>query len=132
MADMTDWIPFKEGEYVVERAFLFAPDESAVLLEDAAISVFLDRRGLRQMNGSCRVQNTLLVKLLDDHDVIDLGLDLGDEFKYLLEDPILKGGKIFSPDVRSSLQFVPRLPWKQVPEDQFETLWSRLIFVKKD
>ena len=101
---MSEWIPFKEGDYIVEKAFLLAPDHSAVLLYDAAIRVFEDRRGQRQMNGSCRVINARLVKLLDDHNEIDLVLDLGAEFKYLLKDPILKGGKVFSPDVKSTLR----------------------------
>ena len=126
---MTEWIPFKEGDYIVEQAFLLAPDHSAVLLDDAVIRVFQDRRGQRQMNGSCRVINALLVKLLDDHDEIDLVLDLGAEFKYLLKDPVLKGGKVFSPDVKSTLQFLPKEPWTQIQEEEFEALSSRLNFL---
>ena len=126
---MTEWIPFKEGDYIVEQAFLLAPDHSAVLLDDAVIRVFQDRRSQRQMNGSCRVINALLVKLLDDHNEIDLVLDLGAEFKYLLKDPILKGGKVFSPDVKSTLQFLPKEPWTQIQEPEFEALYSRLKFV---
>lgn len=126
---MDEWIPFKEGDYIVEQAFLLAPDESAVLLEDAVIRVFQNRQGQRQMNGSCRVINVLLVSLLDDHNEIDLVLDLGAEFKYLLKDPILKGGKVFSPDVKSTLQFLPQKPWEQIHEDEFESLYSRLQFL---
>ena len=126
---MDEWIPFKEGDYIVEKAFLLAPDHSAVLLYDAVIRVFEDRRGQRQMNGSCRVINALLVKLLDDHNEIDLVLDLGAEFKYLLKDPILKGGKVFSPDVKSTLQFLPKEPWTKIQEGEYEALYSRLNFV---
>jgi hypothetical protein len=126
---MSEWIPFKEGDYIVEKAFLLAPDHSAVLLDDAVIRVFQDRRGQRQVNGSCRVINLLLVKLLDDHDEIVLVLDLGAEFKYILKDPILKGGKVFSPDVKSSLQFLPQQPWEQIKEKEFEALYSRLKFL---
>ena len=126
---MSEWIPFKEGDYIVEQAFLLAPDHSAVLLADAVIRVFQDRRGQRHISGNCRVINALLVKLLDDHNEIDLVLDLGAEFKYILKDPILKGGKVFSPDVKSSLQFLPQQPWEQIQEDEFETLYSRLNFL---
>ncbi|MGD9032272.1 MAG: hypothetical protein PVJ69_03285 [Desulfobacteraceae bacterium] len=126
---MDEWIPFKEGDYIVEQAFLLAPDESAVLLEDAVIRVFEDRRGHRQMHGSCRAINALLIKLLDDHNEIDLVLDLGAEFKYLLKDPILRGGKVFSPDVKSTLQFLPKEPWEQIQKDKFEALYSRLNFL---
>jgi hypothetical protein len=126
---MDEWIPFKEGDYIVEQAFLLAPDHSGVLLDDAVIRVFQDKRGQRQMNGSCRVINALLVKLLDDHNEIDLVLDLGAEFKYLLKDPILKGGKVFSPDVKSTLQFLPKEPWTKIQEGEYEALYSRLNFV---
>jgi len=126
---MSEWIPFKEGDYIVEQAFLLAPDESAVLLEDAVIRVFQNRQGQRQMNGSGRVINVFLVSLLDEHNEIDLVLDLGAEFKYLLKDPILKGGKVFSPDVKSTLQFLPKEPWTQIQEDEFETLYARLNFL---
>ena len=126
---MADWIPFKEGDYIVEKAFLLAPDESAVHLEDAVIRVYQDRRGQRHMSGNCRARNALLVKLLDEHDEIDLVLDLGAEFKYILKDPILKGGKVFSPDVKSSLQFLPQQPWEQIKEKEFKSLYSRLNFI---
>jgi hypothetical protein len=126
---MPEWIPFKEGDYVVEKAFLLAPDHSAVPLDDGVIRVFQNRQGQRQMNGSCRVINALLVKLLDDHNEIDLVLDLGAEFKYLLKDPILKGGKVFSPDVKSTLQFLPKEPWTQIQEGEYKALYSRLNFL---
>ncbi|MFH1481294.1 MAG: hypothetical protein ABIG67_08495 [Pseudomonadota bacterium] len=126
---MDEWVPFQEGEYVVERAFLLAHDESAVLLEDAVISVFLNPREQRQLNGSGRVRNLLLVKMLDDWDEIDLLLDLGGEFKYLLRDPILKGGKVFSANVRSVLHFAPRSPWTQIRQEEFKALLSRLKFL---
>jgi hypothetical protein len=126
---MAEWIPFKEGDYIVEEAFLLAADHSAVLLDDAVIRVFENRQGQRQMNGSCRVINALLVKLLDDYNQIDLVLDLGAEFKYLLKDPILKGGKVFSPDVKSTLQFLPKEPWTQIQEGKYKTLYSRLNFL---
>ncbi len=128
---MPHWIPFDEGEYLVERAFLLAPDGSAVLLEDAVIRVFLDQQGQRRMNGGCRVRNILLVELMDDHDHIHLALDLGGEFKYLLKDPTLQAGKVFSPDVKSTLQFAPQKPWEQVPGHEFEALWSRLKFLSE-
>jgi hypothetical protein len=70
-----------------------------------------------------------LVKLLDEHDEIDLVLDLGAEFKYRLKDPILKGGKVFSPDVKSTLQFLPKEPWTQIQEGEFEAIHSRLNFL---
>jgi hypothetical protein len=128
---MEKWVPFEEGEYLVERACLLTKGESAVLLEDASIKVYLTGNGRRQIAGRCRIRNILLVKLLDEGDDggIRLALDLGAEFKYLLKDPVLKGGKVFSPDVRSALQFSPSNPWEQVPEEEFEALWSRLRFL---
>jgi hypothetical protein len=126
---MKEWVPFAEGEYVVECAFLVAADGSAVTIGDAFIEVFSDRLGKRQVRGSGNIRNILLVELLDDNDEIDLVLDLGREFKYLLKNPVLKGGKVFSPDVTSALQFAPRTAWRQMSEDDFETLSSGARFL---
>ncbi len=127
---MAQWVPFAEGEYLVERAFLVAPDGSAVPVDETVIEVFADARGIRHLRGWGNIRNVLLVELLDDHDVIDLLLDLGQEFKYLLPAPELKAGKVFSPDVVSTLQFAPRTAWKQVAPDAFEAQVARLTILE--
>ncbi|MGD1972381.1 MAG: hypothetical protein PVF24_12270, partial [Desulfobacterales bacterium] len=69
---MADWIPFVEGEYAVEQAFIMAPDNRAVEVEDAVIEVYAGPQGQRYLKGSGRVQNILLVELLEDADDLDL------------------------------------------------------------
>ena len=49
-----DWVPFGEGEYLVDRACLIAPDESAVLLEKGLINVFMGPGGIRHALGRLR------------------------------------------------------------------------------
>jgi len=126
---MSNWIPFVEGEYFVEMACLAAPDHTAVALENVIVEVYSDQRGNRQLKGSGRVRNILIVELLEDNDDLDLLLDLGQEFKYLLRKPELQAGKVFTPDVKSTLRFTPTGPWEQIPLDKFETLLSRLRFL---
>ena len=123
---MTNWIPFVEEEYIVEQAFIIAPDERAVAVEDAVIEVYETRGGGRQLKGSGRLRNILLVELLEDHDELELILDLGDEFKYHLKNPELQSGKFFSPDARSTLHFRPSAPWEPIAQADFEELMSRL------
>ena len=126
---MENWIPFKEGDYIVDRACLMISNDRAVLLEKAYVTVSEGPRGIRRMQGICRVQNLHMVELMDEHDQVDLALDFGGEFKYILRDPDLQAGKIFSPGVRSTLQFIPRSPWDQISEQEFESLWKRLKFL---
>lgn len=126
---MSQWVPFTEGEYVVERAFLVADDGSAVNIQDAFIEVFTNRLGQRQIRGSGNIRNILMVELLNDSDEIDLALDLGHEFKYILKNPELKAGKVFSPDVTSAFQFAPRSAWQQMAEGDFEALYSGVTFL---
>jgi hypothetical protein len=123
---MSDWIPFSEGKYLIEKAFLVAPDETAVALENTYIEIYQDPRGNRQMKGRGLVRNILVVKILDDHDEIDLVLDLGEEFKYRLKSPGIQAGKVFSPTVKSLLQFTPSSPWEQIAQGEFRNLISRL------
>ena len=128
---MSNWIPFAEGEYDVEQAFVIAPDERAVAVDRAVIEIFATAQGVRHLKGSGRVQNLLLVELLEDSDDLDLILDLGDEFKYRLKSPELQSGKFFAPDAKSSLQFRPSEPWEPIPQHEFEQLMSRLDILDK-
>jgi hypothetical protein len=127
--DMASWIPFVEGEYIVEQAFIIARDHRAVAVEDAIIEVYAAPGGDRQLKGSGRLRNILLVELLEDHDDLELVLDLGDEFKYRLIRPDLQSGKFFSPDAKSTLQFRPAAPWEQIPQADFEKLMSKLTIL---
>jgi hypothetical protein len=126
---MQNWIPFAEGEYLVDRALLVAADRKAVQLEDVIVEVYSDRQGRRHLKGRGRVRNVLLVELLDESDRVDLLLDFGAEFKYLLPEPHLQGGKVFAPDVKSVLQFIPQDPWRQMPPEEFEGLCARLQLI---
>lgn len=123
---MDNWIPFAEGEYLVEMALLVADNQAAMLVEDVIIEVYADQRGLRYLNGQGRIRNALMVELLDDSDDLDLLLDFGDDYKYLLKVPNLQSGKVFSPDVKSILKFTPRTAWQQLPQDEYNRLLSRL------
>ena len=126
---MPNWIPFLEGEYAVEQAFIVAPDDNAIVVEDAVIEVFQGAGGQRQLKGSGGIRNILLVELLEDFDDLDLILDLGDEFKYRLKAPQLQAGKFFAPDAKSTLHFRPVAPWEQIPQADFENLISRFKLI---
>ena len=110
----------------MEQALLVADNQDAVLVEDVIIEVYADQRGLRYLKGRGRIRNVLMVELLDDSDDLDLLLDFGDEYKYLLAAPTLQSGKVFSPDVKSILKITPRTPWQQIPQDEYDSLLSRL------
>ena len=123
---MTHWIPFVEGEYLVEAAHLVAPDNAAAVLENTIIEVYADRQGSRHLKGHCRIRNQFMIELLEDNDDLDLILDFGEEFKYRLCTPELQAGKVFSPAAKSTLWFTPTGPWKQIPANEYEALRSRL------
>ena len=123
---MDNWIPFGEGEYLVEQALLMAANDRAVAVDNVVIEVYADQRKQRYLKGRGRLRNILMVELLEDSDDLDLLLDFGDELKFFLKEPILKAGKVFSPDVRSVLQFFPQTPWQQIPPDEFNNLLSLL------
>jgi len=123
---MNNWIPFTDGEYLVDKALLVAGEDSAVSVEDVIVEVYSDKRGQRFLRGRGRVRNVLMVELLEDSDDLDLLLDFGEEFKFLLKVPNLQVGKVFSPDVKSALQFTPKLPWQQIQQTEFRDILSRL------
>ena len=123
---MENWITLGEGEYLVDQALLVATDDRAVAVDNVVVEVYEDQRGHRHLKGRGRIRNILMIELLEDSDDLDLLLDFGDEFKFMLKEPILQAGKVFSPDARSVLQFIPQTPWQQIPPDEFADLMSRL------
>ena len=123
---MDNWIPLGEGEYLVEQALLVTDDNRAVAVDDVIVEIYADQRGQRHMKGRGRVRNILMVELLEDSDDLDLLLDFGDEFKFLLKEPNLQAGKVFAPDARSVLQFIPQTPWQEVPPEAYADLMARL------
>ena len=67
-----------------------------------------------------------MVELLEENDDLDLILDFRGEFKYWLSKPKLSAGKVFSPNVKSSLHFIPTAPWRQITKFEFDLLLSQL------
>ena len=123
---MDNWIPFGEGEYLVDKAFLVADDQNAVMIEDAVVEVYSDQQGQRYLRGRGLIRNMLMVELHEGSDDLDLLLDFGDDYKYLLKVPNLQSGKVFAPDVKSICKFTPQTPWQQLAQDEFYKLLSRL------
>ena len=116
---MAEWIPFEEGEYWVEQAFLVSPTQTAIALENPVIEIGKSPLGGRYLKGQGMVRNLMVVELLEDHDRLDILLDLGGDFKYQLHAPQVSGGKVFAPDVKSTLQFAPQEPWQQLSVEEF-------------
>jgi len=127
---MENWIPFADGQYMVERAFLMSSDNSAVELSDTVVEVKSAADGQRRLLGCGRIQNLLMVTLLEDSDELDLVLDFGGEFKFRLTAPNLQGGKVFAANVQSMLQFYPTGPWVQLSTEEYKALIGRARFLK--
>lgn len=123
---MENWVPFGEGEYLAELALMVAENDKAVAVDNVVIEVYADAHGQRYLKGRGRIHNMLMVELLEDSDDLDLLLDFGDEFKFLLKAPNLQAGKVFSPETRSALRFIPQTPWRQLTPDEFNDQMSRL------
>ncbi len=126
---MKDWIPFENATYLAEQAFLVAEDNSAALLEQNIINVYTGSGVKRSFSGNGLSRNILLVELLEENDDLDLILDFGGEFKYRLKTPEISAGKVFSPNIKSSIQFTPTAPWHQIPESEFDVFLSQLNFL---
>ena len=119
---MKDWIPFENATYLVNQAFLVGGDNTAARLEKTSIEVYTGRDSKKHLKGSGLVQNMLLVELLEENDNLDLLLDLGENYKYLMKKPNITAGKVFTPNVKSFLQFDPVAPWEPISESEFTKL----------
>lgn len=126
---MTDWIPFEDGRFGVVEALLVAANSSAVTLEKPYIEIYTGRTGQRWLKGGGLVQNSLMVDLLEDSDELDILLKLGEEFTYLLRAPEIQAGKVFSPEVRSSLKFLPTKPWQELKPKEYHRRRSAITIL---
>ena len=126
---MTDWIPFPEGEYGVEKAFLLGDDFRAVLLNDPFIEIYKDKKGYKHLKGMGQVETFRVVELLEDTDHPDLVLDLGAGYRYVLKKPNFKAGKVFAPSVSSSIQFYPDTQWEPISDADYTALYAKIILI---
>lgn len=126
---MEQWIPFRDGEYRVERAFLVGQNDVAAPVEQAVMEVYTGSGGIRQIKGNGMVKNVLVVELLEDSDSLDLILDLGNDFRYRMIGPNLIAGKVFDPEVKSLLQFAPTSPWIEIQPEAFEAMTARVVML---
>ena len=94
------------------------------------MEIYADSQGRRYLKGRGRIRNVLMIELLENSDDLDLLLDFGDQYKYLLPRPNLQSGKVFAPDVKSVLQFVPDTPWHQLRQDEFDRLIAELRIIR--
>lgn len=127
---MAHQILIEEGVYPAEEAFLLTSGQTGMVLENTGIEVYLDRAGQRCVRGHAQAVNLSLVQLLEDHDEVDMLFDLGGQFKYLMKAPVLKAGKVFSPDVKSIIHFVSQSPLEKLPEDDYRRIRDQLALVR--
>ena len=78
------------------------------------------------LRGRGRVRNILMVELLEGSDDLDLLLDFGEEFKFVLKTPNLQVGKVFAPNVKSAFRFTPAKPWNQLSQTEYANILSNL------
>jgi hypothetical protein len=121
---MAHYTMIEEGTYPIEAAFFYTADHSAVSLEDGSIEVYLNGDNERRLRGSGRAFNRLIVELLEDHDDMNLLLDLGDSFRYVLESPFIRAGR--SLDAKGLIWFAAENPLQKLDGESFEELRSRL------
>jgi len=132
MKMVKDWIPFEDGRYSVPEAFLVAAGYSAVELHSPYIEIFTGRTGKRWLKGGSLVQNLLMVELMEESDELDILLNAGEDFGFLMQSPEIQSGKVFSPLVRSSLKFMPTEPWQPLTPEELRQLKSALKLISPE
>ncbi|MDP4856577.1 MAG: hypothetical protein NWR42_04150 [Desulfobacterales bacterium] len=132
MKMVKDWIPFEDGRYSVPEAFLVAAGNTAVELHNPYIEIFTGRTGKRWLKGGSLVQNFLMVELMEESDELDILLNAGEDFGFLMQSPEIQAGKVFSPSVRSSLKFMPTEPWQPLTPAEFRQLKSTMKLISPE
>ncbi|MEJ2477153.1 MAG: hypothetical protein P8Y40_06585 [Desulfobacterales bacterium] len=132
MKMVTDWIPFEDGRYSVPEAFLLTSGNAALELHSPYIEIYTGRTGKRWLKGGSLVQNLLMVELMEESDDLNILINAGEGFGFLMQSPEIQAGKVFSPSVRSSLKFMPTEPWQPLTPAEFRQLKSEMNFISPE
>jgi hypothetical protein len=125
---MGSWIPYDEGEYSVEAAFLHVSSGHGLRVTEVVVEIYNDGQG-KHLRGYGQVVNALLVDLLDWGEDVDLILALAPGHCYRLPAPVIRAGKVFAPGVRSAFHFHPQTPWTVLDDREFGHLVDGTVFL---
>lgn len=125
---MGSWIPYDEGEYSVEDAFLHVSSGHGLRVTEVVVEIYTDGQG-KHLRGYGQVINALLVDLLDWGEDVDLILALAPGHCWRLPAPVIRAGKVFTPGVRSAFHFQPLAPWTALDDQEFEHLVAGTVFL---
>jgi hypothetical protein len=123
---MNQWIPFGQGTYAVDQAFIVTPAFKAVALLQTVVDVHEGPRGVRSLVGRGKAANALVVDLLEDHDRLDVLLNFGAPFTFWLQSPDIQAGKVFAPGVAATIQFTPQNPWQVLSAAEWQNIIARI------
>lgn len=123
-------IPFKEGAYIIDHAYLVTPQRRSVALTDGVLEVYKDTLGQKHLRGRAFVHNASIVALLEDEESLDLVMDLGPGFRYRLPHPILQAGKVFEPRTWSIVHFAPSQNFVPMADPDYEQFAARLTILR--
>ena len=127
-----NWITIEKGFYQAVRSYLVTSDSThGAALSNAAIEITTGSTGQKQLHGFGRLQNALMVELLEYTDEIDIIIDLGGVYKYRFKAPEISGGKLFTPHVEATIRFTPVAPWQQIEPTRFESDLKKITFLNK-
>ncbi len=125
-----NWITIEKGFYQAVRSYMATSDHThGAALSNAAIEIVTGRTGEKQLHGFGKLENMLMIELLELSDEIDIVIDLGGVYKYLFEAPNISGGKLFTPHVEATIRFAPIKPWRQIETTQFEADLKQIAFL---
>lgn len=123
----------RTGTYIIEEAFVVTAQEPrlGIALRDAFLDV--EKEGNRTIvHGRATVRNFLLVKLFEDHEQLDMVINMGEGFKFYLQNPIIQAGKVFSPVIESTMRFIPSNSFEHITEEEYATLLKSINFLRHE
>lgn len=129
---MISSIPFREGTYLIEAAYLITPQKRTLELTEGILEVYKDTLGTKYLRGRAFVHNTLMVALLEEEESLDLILDLGLGFRYRIPQPRLQAGKVFEPRTRSIMHFAPSAGLVPLADADYEALLSTVTLLSPE
>ncbi len=117
----------REGTYIIEEAYIVTEDLARhVPMKDAFLEVQREPSNKLTVHGKATVRNASIVELLEEYEKLDIVIDMGEGFKFYLRNPIIQGGKVFSPNILSTIRFMPTESFELLQDGEYKKIKTYL------
>ncbi len=118
------------GDYRVAAAYLVSPQtRRATPVSDAVIHIADGNGHSGRISGWGQVCTAHMIDMLEDSEQLDLIIDMGAGYRFVMYDPEIRAGKNFQADTVSTFHFQPTHLMHSLNKDEYSAQTANLKII---